>query len=106
MAVLVYRPNHPNANANGLVEKSLLSPTSDDPKIYVISDTMPETRHMADGKYYSSKSKFREVTKAHGCIEMGNDSSLTRPRKSIPLSREKRRDDIRRTIYELRNGRG
>jgi CMP-2-keto-3-deoxyoctulosonic acid synthetase len=71
---------------------------------YVISDTMSETRHMATGKYHTSKAKFRADTKASGCVEIGNDSSLYKPRKPIPLSREKRRDDIRRTIYEMRNG--
>ena len=70
----------------------------------VISDTMPDLRHMADGRYYSSKSKFRAATKAHGCIEVGSDSTILAPRKAVPLSREKRRDDIRRTVYNLRNG--
>lgn len=69
----------------------------------VISDTMPDTRHMANGRYYTSKAAFRAATKAAGCVELGNDSSLTTPRKRIPLSREKRREDIKRTIYNLRN---
>lgn len=73
---------------------------------YVISDTMPELRHMATGRYFSSKAAFRAETRAAGCQEVGNDPSILRPRKPEPLSREKRRDDIRRTIYELRNGRG
>lgn len=71
----------------------------------VISDIMPATRHMASGRYHTSKAAFRAETKAYGCVEVGNDSSLLKPRTPIPLSREKRRDDIRRTIYELRNGR-
>ena len=70
----------------------------------VISDIMPETRHMASGRYHTSKAAFRRETKAYGCVEVGNDPAITRPRKPIPLSREKRRDDIRRTIYNLRNG--
>lgn len=69
----------------------------------VISDIMDPTRHMANGKYYTSKSRFREATKDAGCVEIGNDSALYKPRKPIPLSREKRREDIKRTIYELRN---
>lgn len=40
----------------------------------VITDIIPDTWHPADNKYYSSKSKFREVTRAHGCIEYGNES--------------------------------
>jgi hypothetical protein len=71
----------------------------------VISDIMEPTKHMASGKLFTSKAAFRAETKAYGCIEVGNDASITRPRKPITLSREKRVDDIRRTIYELRNGR-
>jgi hypothetical protein len=54
----------------------------------VIADEMPETQHMADGKYYTSKRKFRAVTKSHGCVEVGNDPAMLRPR---PKSRADRR---------------
>lgn len=40
---------------------------------YVINDSMPPTEHMIDGRIYESKSAFRAVTKAHGCIEVGNE---------------------------------
>lgn len=100
---LVYRPKHPMANENGLVERALLGPEGSDPHFYVISDEMAPTRHMADGKHYTSKAKFREATKAAGCVEIGNEP--VRQRKRIPLSREKRREDIRRSIYDIRNGR-
>jgi hypothetical protein len=71
---------------------------------FVISDTMPETRHMADGQYYSSKAKFREITKAHGCVEVGNETKyLTKPRERIKLDGRKRRDDIKKAIHQLRN---
>jgi hypothetical protein len=60
---------------------------------------------MADGKYYTSKSKFRQATKAHGCIEVGNETKyLTTPRKPVELSKKQRAEDIKRAIYELRNG--
>lgn len=84
-----------------LVEKSTVEPLGH----YVISDEMPPTRHMADGKHYTSKAKFREATRRAGCVELGNENAyLTKPRKRVELSREKRREDIRRTIYDLRNG--
>ena len=70
----------------------------------VISDIMPLTRHMASGRYHTSKAAFRRDTKDHNCIEVGNDSSLLRPRKPVVLDRGKRREDIKRAIYELRNG--
>lgn len=103
---LLYRPNHPEANENGMVDSSIAGDkNSTDPKFYVISDTMPSTRHMASGKYFESKSAFRKETKAQGCVEYGNElPTLMKPRKPIPLDRQKRRDDIRKTIYELRNG--
>lgn len=71
---------------------------------FVISDEMSETRHMADGKMYTSKAKFRHATRAAGCVEVGNETStLLKPRQQIQLDPGKRRDDIRRTIYDLRN---
>ncbi len=39
----------------------------------VISDEMPLTKHPITGEYIDSKSKFREITKAHGYTEVGND---------------------------------
>lgn len=99
MATFVYRDGK-------LVEKHLAGPKNGDTGRVkgVISDTMPETRHMADGKYYTSKAAFRAATRAAGCVEVGNETSaLLKPREAIKLDPAKRRDDIRRTIYELRN---
>jgi hypothetical protein len=49
----------------------------------VITDEMQPTQHMADGNLYTSKRKFRAVTRAHGCIEVGNDPTMLR-RKPRP----------------------
>lgn len=89
-----------------LIEKTLAPPlhVSHNEGPSVISDTIEATRHMATGRYFTSKAAFRAETKASGCIEVGSDSSLYKSRKPVPLSREKRREDIRRTIYNLRNG--
>jgi hypothetical protein len=54
----------------------------------VITDEMPPTQHMADGNYYSSKRKFRAVTRAHGCVEVGNDPAMFRPRPKPKPDRE------------------
>lgn len=68
----------------------------------VISDAMDATRHMADGKMYTSKSEFRKATRANGCVEVGNETAhLLKPRKAVPLSQQKRRDDIRRAVSDL-----
>ena len=70
---------------------------------YVISDEMPETRHMADGRMYTSKAKFREATRAAGCVEVGTETAtLMKPRQRVELSREQRRNEIRRAISQLR----
>ena len=72
---------------------------------YYIRDHMEPTRHMVDGKIYDSKSKFREVTKAHGCIEIGNETKyLTEPKKYVELDKRQRREDIRKAFYDVRNG--
>lgn len=70
---------------------------------YVISDSMIPTKHMATGQVLDSKSKYRAATKAAGCVEIGNES--IKPRVPIKLDGGKRREDIRKSIYELRNGR-
>lgn len=103
---LVYRPNHPLASENGMVPADLAQPRSTDPHFYVISDEMEPTRHMATGEMMTSKAKFRQRTKAAGCVEVGSETAtLLKPRKQILLDRAKRREDIRRALYEVRNGR-
>jgi hypothetical protein len=69
---------------------------------YVISDTMQPLKHMGTGEVLDSKAKFRQATKASGCVELGNES--IKPRAPIKLDSGKRREDIQKTIYHLRNG--
>lgn len=71
---------------------------------YFNSDSMEPTKHMASGKMISSKKKFRDETRAYGCIEVGNDVKV-QPRKPIKLDKRQRRQDIGKAIHELRNGR-
>jgi hypothetical protein len=52
---------------------------------------------------YTSKKKFRDATRASGCVELGNDVFTMKNRKPVQLDRRKRVDDIRRAIYELKN---
>src|SRR5262245_45302896 len=103
MTTYVYRPDHPEADEHGMVDKELAYSGATSGSFNVISDEMPATRHMADGRVFTSKSKFRAHTRAHGCVEVGNDTSaLLKPRKRLELSREARRLDIRRAIEQLR----
>jgi hypothetical protein len=65
-----------------------------------ISDTMEPTLHMADGKHYSSKAQFRAVTRAHGCVEVGNDPALLRPKKKPKPDRQKIKASVERAFSQ------
>lgn len=69
---------------------------------YVISDNMDPTKHHGTGEIMTSKRAFSKATRAVGCIEIGNE--IVKPRAPVKLDRAQRREDIKRTIYELRNG--
>lgn len=118
MAKFRHHPGHPLADEKGWVElnddywkclpdmDSCGRPysRSDGPSHNVISDIMSDTKHMGNGKTYDSKSEFRKATKASGCIEVGNDFNNAPPRKNIELDRRQRREHIKQSIYELKNG--
>lgn len=72
-------------------------------QIFYNSDIMEPTKHMVSGKHYTSKKKFRDETKARGCIEVGNDI-INKPRAPIKLDRRQRREHIRKAIHDLKNG--
>lgn len=105
MTSWVYRPNDPRSNENGMLEAWRAAPRvikhGDAP--YVIGDEMPPTRHMGTGEHFTSKAAFRQRTRDIGCVEIGNEvAHCLKPRKPVKLSRERRRNDIRRAISELR----
>lgn len=66
----------------------------------VINDEIPPTLNHADGKYYTSKSKFRKTIKAAGCVEYGTEDIL-KPRK--PEIDHKAREERRRAIAKIYN---
>ena len=68
---------------------------------FVISDGMAPTLHHADGRYYDSKRQYRDVTRAHGCVEVGNERQKSR--QPVKLDKRRRVEDIKRSIYELQN---
>ena len=53
--------------------------------------------------WIGGRRQHREFLKRNGLVEVGNDSSLYRPRRPVALSKEKRIRDIQRAIHELRN---
>jgi len=98
----LHRPDHPKADEFGMVEAGL---ANDEPRQWatmVISDSMEPLKHHGTGRIIDSKARFRAETKAVGAVEIGNEP--IKPRKPIQLDRRQRRDDIKRAVYELRNG--
>ena len=98
----LYRPDHPYADGHGMVPAEIAPPRNDSGSApYVISDTMDPLKHHGTGAIIDSKSRFRADTKASGCVEIGTES--IKSRQPIKLDRRQRRDDIRQTLFNLRN---
>lgn len=119
MPSYIYNPKCPYANERGMVEKNdeyylWVAYNTPDNRMMVgnkiiefrfNSDTMEPTQHMANGRYYTSKKKFRDETRARGCIEVGNETNtILKKRAPVKLDRRKRREDIKKAIHQLRNG--
>jgi len=85
-----------------VIEADQAEPVSKPWATGVISDSMEPTRHHGTGQIHTSKAKFRADTRASGCVEIGNESMPQR--QPAKLDKRQRRDDIRRAIYDLRNG--
>lgn len=68
-----------------------------------ISDIMDPVKHHGTGRIIDSKSKFRADTKASGCVEIGTE--MPKARQPIQLDRGQRREAIRQSLYNYRNGR-
>lgn len=51
------------------------------PMPMLISDDMPAAEHV-DGRFYTSKAAFRQVTRANGLTEVGTEK-LNRPRPKL-----------------------
>ena len=104
MSRYIYRPKHPLADEFGTVDVDLIGSDYEPASAPgVISDHMDPTRHMATNRMHDSKSAFRKDTKASGCIEIGSDTSISKPRKPVILDRGARRESIKQAIYELKN---
>ena len=74
------------------------------PVPYVISDTMDPVEQV-DGRFYTSKSAFRAVGKAHGLIEVGNEKIAPKQRATTEKAvKEKRRKAIHTAIQKVKAG--
>jgi hypothetical protein len=73
---VVYRPGHPLANENGMVEKELagepIAARSQLPGPMIISDQI-ELQAQHDGQIYTSKSALRRSYRQNGYVEVGNE---------------------------------
>jgi hypothetical protein len=100
---LVYRPNHPQCNENGMVPVSIAGPRIEKADaFYVISDTLPrQMKHPGTGEMIDSKSRFRQATRASGCVEVGTDPSASKPRPRFEVSEREIAMDVKRSIAEL-----
>jgi hypothetical protein len=70
---------------------------------FLVSDHMDPLMHPCTGEMIDSKSRFRAVTRAHGCFELGNDAPVAQKRAGF--DRNRLRADIDRAIGELEAGR-
>ncbi len=94
MTVYVYRDGE-------LVDRDMAPPRHQGRVNGVISDTMGSAlRHPITGKLMDSKSQFRAVTRAHGCVEVGNDTQRD-TRRIDGFDKASRSADIARAINEL-----
>lgn len=65
--------------------------------VHIISDDC-EVVSQADGKGYTSKSRYRAELKARGMVELGNDAPKTQPKSYVPVPGVG--DTLRRVAWE------
>lgn len=75
---------------------------SDLPTPMFIRDEMPETEHPCTGQVLTSKSSFRAVTKAHGCIEVGNDPARFKTPSKTKIDRKEIRASLEKANARLK----
>ena len=75
--------------------------TSNAPAIH--QDTMDPLKHPCDGKFYDSRSQYDRVTRAHGCIEAGNELTDKQGNPKI-FNRPRPKESIRESILKTMQG--
>src|SRR5262245_16808346 len=72
---------------------------------YVVRDEMEPTEQV-DGKFYTSKAKFRAVGRALGLTEVGNEKFAPKQRSTaLRETKRQRIETLRKAIAEYRMGR-
>jgi hypothetical protein len=74
------------------------------PAPMVIGDHMSAVEHPCDGKLYESKSAFRRVTKANGCVEVGNDPQRLKKFSPPKPDRKAIRAAVKMAANRVKNG--
>lgn len=71
---------------------------------YVISDEIQPIEQV-DGKFYTSKRKFRAVGRAHGLIEVGNEKLKPKVRSTaLPETKQARRAALKTALEKYKSG--
>lgn len=69
--------------------------------LLIMGDITPY-KSMLTGEEISSRSKHREHLRAHGAVEVGNDSSLSKPYTGIPdVAPQQRSELIRAQVNDM-----
>lgn len=87
------------AEENGQVTVNEL-PESQEAGYYVMGDIQPY-KSMIDGTMITSRSHHRMHLKQHGCIEVGNDSSVMNPKPKPRQSPPGLRDALIRAVNDV-----
>lgn len=73
---------------------------------YVVTDEIAALKNHADGRYYTSKAKMRDVYRRLGKVEIGTETDW-KPKRDEKKAREERQAEIRaeleRAYYDLRD---
>lgn len=77
---------------------------SDLPAPMLMSDTMDPVQHPCTGEYFNSKSRFRAVTRAHNCIEVGNDPARLRTPPKPKPDRKAIRKSVEKAFAQYESG--
>ena len=64
------------------------------PRVEIVPDFDRPYKSMITGEMITSRAKHREHLRRHGYFEVGNDPSLTRPRKAFPDAAPQQRKEL------------
>ena len=71
------------------------------PRVEIMPDIKPY-KSMVTGEVISSRSKHRQHLKDHGMIEVGNDSSLSKPYRGMPdVAPEQRKELLIHQVNQI-----